>query len=412
LLDPIAPAESTIREMTATLSNRIACLRDEMSAWRRDLHSHPETAFEEHRTSALIAAKLQEFGIEVHRGLAGTGLVGTLRAGSGARAIGLRADMDALRIHEKNRFDYVSKIDGKMHACGHDGHIAMLLGAAKYLAEVRDFDGIVHFIFQPAEENEGGGRVMVEQGLFEKFPVEAVFALHNWPGLAVGQFGVRVGPIMAAFDVFEIEIHGVGCHAAMPQQGRDPIVCAANVVNALQGVVAREVDPLEAAVISVTQVHAGDSWNVIPDTVTLRGTVRSFQPRVQDMLEASLRRVVDGVCRGHRCSAAVTYDRRYPSTINTRREVQLSVAAMIDVVGAENVETDASPSMAAEDFAFLLQKRPGAYVFIGNGKDTPPLHSPHYDFNDEILTIGASYLACIARRALAQADFNSEDRND
>ncbi len=239
--------------------NRISAFQDEMTAWRRDLHAHPETAFEEHRTAEQVAKKLSEFGIEVHRGLAGTGVVGTLKAGQGRRAIGLRADMDALHIHEKNGFDHVSKNVGKMHACGHDGHTTMLLGAAKYLAETRNFDGVVHFIFQPAEENEGGGRVMVEQGLFDKFPVEAVFGMHNKPGLPVGKFGIRPGPMMAAYDRFEITIKGKGTHGAMPHLGTDPVVIAANIVTALQSIASRITDPIESVVVSVTQIHGGDT---------------------------------------------------------------------------------------------------------------------------------------------------------
>src|SRR5579885_2041592 len=275
--------------------NRIAAFHPDMTGWRRHIHAHPETAFEEHRTSDFVAGKLAELGIEVHRGLAGTGVVGTLRAGSGGRAIGLRADMDALHIREANGFEHRSTHEGRMHACGHDGHTAMLLGAARYLAETRRFDGIVHFIFQPAEENEAGGRVMVEQGLFERFPVEAVYGMHNWPGMPVGQFVVRPGPLLAAFDIFEIVVEGKGAHGAMPHTGIDPVVTAAQITLALQTIRSRSTHPLDGAVVSVTQVHGGDTWNVIPDEVVLRGTTRSFKPEVQDIIEHGIRRIAEGV---------------------------------------------------------------------------------------------------------------------
>ena len=265
--------------------NRIASFHKDMTAWRHDIHSHPETAFEEVRTADIVADKLKSFGIEVHRGLAKTGVVGVLRSGNGKRAIGLRADMDALDVHETNEFDHKSTIPGKMHACGHDGHTVMLLGAAKYLAETRNFDGTVYFIFQPAEENEGGGRVMVEEGLFDKFPVEGVYGMHNIPGIPVGRFAVRPGPMMAAYDIFEVVVKGVGAHGAMPHHGIDPVVVGSHIVTALQSIVARNVDPMDTAVVSTTQIHAGDTWNVIPQECTLRGTVRTFKKPVQDMIE-------------------------------------------------------------------------------------------------------------------------------
>src|SRR5215510_7534515 len=275
--------------------NRIASFHKDMTGWRHDIHSHPETAFEEVRTADIVAEKLKSFGLEVHRGLAKTGVVGVLRSGTSQRAIGLRADMDALDVHETNDFAHKSTIAGKMHACGHDGHTTMLLGAAKYLAATRNFSGTVHFIFQPAEENEGGGRVMVEEGLFEKFPVEAVFGMHNWPGIPVGQFAVRPGPFMAAFDVFEIKIDGSGTHAAMPHLGVDPIVAGSQVVSALQTIASRNTDPLDQLVISVRQFHAGDTWNVIPPRAILRGTVRTFRKEVQDATEAAMARIVRGI---------------------------------------------------------------------------------------------------------------------
>jgi amidohydrolase len=349
--------------------NRVAAFHEDMTAWRRRIHAHPETAFEEHRTAEFVASKLAEFGIEVHRGLAGTGVVGTLKAGAGKRSIGLRADMDALRIHEANGFEHRSTNEGKMHACGHDGHTTMLLGAARYLAETRRFDGTVHFIFQPAEEGEGGGRAMVEQGLFETFPVEAVYGMHNWPGLPVGRFAVRPGPMMASGDTFEITVTGKGAHAAMPHQGIDPIVVGAEIVGALQTIASRQASPLDSVVVSVAQFHAGHAHNVIPPQAVLTGTARSFKPALRDMLEESVRRIAEGIATAHGANAIVIYDRRYPATINSARETEIAAAAMAEVAGLENVERDLPPTMGSEDFAFMLQARPGAYVWIGNGGD-------------------------------------------
>jgi hippurate hydrolase len=384
--------------------NRIAEFHDDMTRWRREIHAHPETAFEERQTSEFVAARLAEFGIEVHRGLAGTGLVGTLKGRGGeGRAIALRADMDALHIHEKNGFAHASKNEGKMHACGHDGHTTMLLGAARYLAETRNFNGTVHFIFQPAEENEGGGRVMVEEGLFEKFPVEAVFGMHNWPGLPVGQAVVRPGPMMAAFDIFEIAVKGKGAHAAMPHQGIDPVPIAAQIVGGLQTITSRTVNPLESAVVSVTQIHGGDTWNVIPDEVVLRGTVRTFQPEIGEMVEARMRRIAESTAAAYGASVACRYERRYPPTINSPEETELAAAALAEIVGEGNVRRDVPPNMGSEDFAFMLQAKPGSYIWIGNGESGASLHNPGYDFNDEILPIGASYWARLVERTLGRA---------
>ncbi|MGQ0662392.1 MAG: M20 aminoacylase family protein [Pseudomonadota bacterium] len=381
--------------------NRIAAFHGDMTGWRRHLHAHPETAFEEKRTSDFVAARLAEFGIEVDRGLAGTGVVGTLKAGAGKRAIGLRADMDALHIHELNAFDHKSSNQGRMHACGHDGHTTMLLGAARYLAETRNFDGTVHFIFQPAEENEGGGRVMVDEGLFEKFPVEAVFGMHNWPGMPAGQFGARAGPMMAAFDVFEIVVTGKGTHAAMPHRGIDPVVAAAAMVGALQTIASRATNPLDAAVVSVTQIHAGDTWNVIPNQAVMRGTTRSFEPAVQDAIERDIRRIVDGIAAAHGTTAELRYERRYPPVVNAEPETEIAAATLVELVGKGDVKRDIEPTMGAEDFAFMLKAKPGCYVFIGNGA-SDPLHNPRYDFNDEILPLGASYWARLIERTLAR----------
>ena len=374
--------------------NRIAEFHDDMVAWRRDIHAHPETAFEEHRTSALVAERLASFGIEVHRGLAGTGVVGTLRNGPGP-SIGLRADMDALHVPEANEFDHASTNPGRMHACGHDGHTAMLLGAARYLAETRRFRGTVHFIFQPAEENEAGGKRMVEEGLFKQFPVDAVYGMHNWPGLAAGKFAVKAGPVMAASDHFEIIVTGHGAHAAMPHRGIDPVVAAAQMVTALQTISSRTIDPLDGVVVSVTQFHAGDTWNVIPERVMLRGTVRSFRPEVQDQAETALRRIAEGVAAAFGAGVDLTYQRLYPSTANTVAEAAIATRAAQAVVGEPQVDLDPVPSMGAEDFSFMLKEKPGCYVWLGNGPGEGgcTLHNPRYDFNDAILPVGASYWA-------------------
>jgi hippurate hydrolase len=382
--------------------NRIADFHADMTEWRRDIHAHPETAFEERRTAGVVAAKLAEFGVEVHRGLAGTGVVGTLRGNrAGGRAIVLRADLDALHIHEKNGFAHASKNEGRMHACGHDGHTTMLLGAARYLAETRNFAGTVHFVFQPAEENEGGARRMIEEGLFEKFPAEAVYGMHNWPGLPPGKFAVRPGPMMASFDIFEIVVAGKGAHAAMPHEGTDPVVIAAQLVTAFQAIVSRNTHPLESAVISVTQIHGGDTWNVIPDEVVLRGTTRTFKAEIQDLVERRMREVAESLCAAHGARMRWRYERRYPATVNAGHETETAAAVLTEIVGEENVRRDILPSMGSEDFAFMLQEKPGSYVWIGNGGNAN-LHNPGYDFNDEILTLGASYWARLVERVLAR----------
>jgi amidohydrolase len=382
---------------------RMVELHPEMTGWRHDLHAHPETAYEEERTAQFVADKLHGFGIEVHRGLAGTGVVGTLEGALGAGpAIGLRADLDALPIEEKNRFPHRSITAGKMHACGHDGHTTMLLGAARYLAETRRFAGTVHFIFQPAEENEGGARRMIEEGLFELFPMEAVFGLHNMPGLAVGEMAVRPGPFMAAYDIFEARLTGQGMHAAMPHLGKDALVAGAALVSALQIIVSRTVDPQDSLVVSVTQFHAGDTWNVIPEDVVIRGTLRSFRPEVQKAAEATLRRVVAGVAATHGISAEVRYEQRYPPTINDAKAAEFTARVMADVVGEAQVRLNERPLMASEDFACMLEVKPGAYVWLGNGPGEGGclLHNPHYDFNDAVLPLGASYWARLVEMRL------------
>lgn len=381
--------------------DRVAELRETMAEWRHRLHSYPETAFEEYQTAAFVAERLRAFGLEVNEGIAGTGVVGSLRCGDGP-AIGLRADMDALPITEATNLPYCSTRSGKMHACGHDGHTAMLLGAAQYLSETRAFSGTVHFIFQPAEESAGGGRVMVEQGLFDKFPVERVFGMHNWPGLPAGTFAARTGPMMAACDSFEIAIIGKGCHAAMPHLGSDTILVASAVVGALQTIVSRSKDPVETAVVSVTQFNAGEALNIIPERAVLRGTVRSFSERVQDQVESCMRQLVEGLAVAHGCQGELTYRRKYPATVNSAAETEMAAAAAARVVGRDHVVIDPPPTMGSEDFSFMLRVKPGSYIWLGSGRtgDDPSLHNPQYDFNDDVLSLGASYWATLVEQSL------------
>jgi amidohydrolase len=374
--------------------NRIAEFQDEMTEWRRHIHAHPETAFEEHRTAAFVAGKLESFGIDIHQGLARTGVVGTLKGAHGdGPAIGLRADMDALDIQETADRDYASQNEGKMHACGHDGHTTMLLGAARYLSETRNFAGTVHFIFQPAEEFAGGGREMVEDGLFDLFPVETVWGMHNFPGQPLGTFGVCPGPAMAAADTFDIRLKGQGTHAAFPHMGTDVMVAAGQLITALQTVASRSMDPMEQVVLSVTQMHAGDTYNIIPEEITLKGTVRSFKPEVQDIAETSMRKIAAGIGAAFGISIEIEYRRGYPATVNDPTESDYAASVAADVVGEENVMTGLPPKMGAEDFSFMLNERPGCYIWIGNGPGEGGcyLHNPGYDFNDEALAIGASY---------------------
>lgn len=388
-----------------TVIERIQSRLPSLVALRHELHAHPELGFEEHRTSERVAEWLRAAGLEVHRGLAGTGVVGTLRRGSGSRAIGLRADMDALPIQEANPVPHRSRLDGKMHACGHDGHTAMLLGAAEYLAASGRFDGTLHFIFQPAEETVGGARVMIEEGLLDRFPMDAVFGMHNWPGLPAGQFAVHAGPVMACADTFDIRVRGHGAHAAMPHQGRDPIAAASALVQGLQTVVSREVDPADPAVLSITRFHAGEAYNVIPDLAEIGGTVRAFRPEVQDRIETALERQCAGLSTTFGVQAGLDYRRGYPPTVNSATEAALCREVAASLVGRENVRTDLPPSMGAEDFAYFLRERPGAYIWIGNGPGEGGcmLHNPHYDFNDGVLGLGASYWVRLAERLLAPA---------
>jgi len=378
--------------MSINLTPGIEAIVTDMTSWRRDLHAHPETAFEEHRTAAMVAEKLTEFGLEVHTGLAKTGVVGVLKNGEGP-AIGLRADMDALFIEEQTGLDYASTHQGKMHACGHDGHTAMLLGAAKHLAATKAFKGTVVFIFQPAEEGEGGAKVMVEEGLFDQFPVDAVYGLHNWPGMDLGTFAIKAGPIMAAYDSFEAEITGHGAHGGMPHLGVDPVVVSAQVISAWQSIVSRTIDPQDAAVISVTQLNAGDAFNVIPDVVRLKGAVRSFCADVRDHVWARMDQLGQGICAGYGAEFFLKSHRSYPATVNADTEAGLASLAAAAVVGHQGVDHHPTPSMGAEDFAYMLQARPGCYVWMGNGPGEGGcmLHNPKYDFNDDALAIGASY---------------------
>ncbi len=379
----------------------IQAMQGELTAWRHDFHAHPELAFEEHRTSDLVADRLASFGLEVHRGVGRTGVVGTLRRGSSGRRVGLRADMDALPIEEGNSFDHRSRTPGKMHACGHDGHTTMLLGAARYLAEHGNFDGTIQFIFQPAEEAAGGARVMLRDGLFQRFPVDSVFAMHNWPGLPAGQIRSRPGPMWASFDIFDIDVHGIGSHGAMPHFGRDPIVAMSDLVGALQTVVSRNVDPLRPAVVSVTKVRAGDAYNVVPDSAYLGGGVRCFLPEVQQEIRKRMESLVEGVCKAYGARGQLNYRTAYPALVNDREQTEFAMGVAAEVVGQQNVGK-ARLLLASEDFAFMLEKVPGCYLLIGNGEERGGcmIHNSNYDFNDDILPVGTSFWVRLAESFL------------
>jgi len=382
--------------------NRIADLQPEMQGWRRDFHQHPELRFEEQRTAEQVAKLLRSWGLEVHTGIATTGVVGVLRAGSGKRSIGLRADMDALPMPEETGLPYASVTPGRMHACGHDGHTSMLLGAAKYLAETKNFDGTVHFIFQPGEEGGAGARLMMEEGLFTRFPCDAVYGLHNDPTLPLGEADIRDDVMMAASDRFFVTIKGAGGHASRPHACLDPIVVGAQIVTALQTIVARRVDPLESAVISVTQFHSGTAENVIPDEAKLVGTVRTLIPAVQDLVEASMRRVVETTAAAHDAVAEFTYRRGYPPTTNHAEQARRAARAAETVLGGR-VHRDLPPVMGAEDFSFMLLDRPGAYIKLGQAQGTKGAHEVHtvkYDFNDDLLPVGASFFATLVEQEL------------
>ncbi|RIK96195.1 MAG: amidohydrolase [Burkholderiales bacterium] len=403
------------------LVDRIAEFHDEICALRRDLHAHPELGFAEVRTSETIASRLAQWGIPVHRGLGGTGVVGivqgradtergsTERAATG-RAIGLRADMDALPITERNGFAHASTNPGRMHACGHDGHVAMLLAAARHLAKHRDFDGTVYLIFQPAEEGGGGARAMIRDGLFERFPMDAVFGLHNWPGLAVGDFALCAGPMMGSSNEFRITVRGRGSHAALPHDGADPVPVACQIVQGLQTIITRNKRPVEAAVLSVTMIHAGETTNVVPDIATMQGTVRTFTTQAIDLIERRMREIASHTARAFDCEAEVEFARNYPPTINHERETAFCREVARDLVGAGRVGAF-EPTMGAEDFAYFLLEKPGCYLMLGNGdgehragghgEGPCTLHNPNYDFNDDLIPLGAAYWVRLVERWFA-----------
>ena len=380
-------------------------------ALRRDIHAHPELCFEEARTADLVAAKLTEWGIPVHRGLGGTGVVGIVKNGTSDRAVGLRADMDALPMQEFNTFAHASKHAGKMHACGHDGHTAMLLAAARHFAKNRHFDGTVYLIFQPAEEGGGGAREMIKDGLFEKFPMEAVFGMHNWPGGQVGRFAVSPGPVMASTAEFRITIRGKGGHGAMPHLGTDPVPVACQMVQAFQTIVSRNMKPIDAGVVSVTMIHSGEATNVIPDSCELQGTVRAFRDEVQDLIEQRMKKIAEHICAAHDAVCEFEFHRNYPATVNSAAEAEFARKVMGSIVGEANVQVQ-EPTMGAEDFAFMLQAKPGAYAFIANGDGSHRemghgggpcmLHNPSYDFNDDLIPLGATYWVRLAEEWLAK----------
>lgn len=389
------------------IAPEIQALQADMQRWRRHIHQHPETAFEETATAQLIADLLQQAGIEVHQGLAKTGVVGVLRRGNSRNSIALRADMDALYIEEQNRFDHASCHSGKMHACGHDGHCAMLLGAASYLAKHGRFDGTVYFIFQPAEECRAGALQMIDEGLFEQFPAQRVFGMHNFPDVPAGHFAVKTGPMMASFDCFEITLKGQATHAAMPHLGNDVLVAAAHLVTQLQTIVSRRIDPADSAVVSVTQIHGGNTWNALPDAAVIRGTFRSFKNTVRDQLEQGIRQLAQSVAQGFGIHADILFNPEnpgYPVTINSPAETASAIRAAIAVAGETCVDTAPTPSMGAEDFAFMLQQKPGCYIWIGNGSSQGNclLHNPNYDFNDEILPLGAAYWVKLVENELPE----------
>ena len=382
--------------------NRFAELHDEIAAWRRDYHRHPEILYDVHRTAADVAAKLRAVGCdEVMEGIGRTGVVAVVRGqdGDGGRTIGLRADMDALPIQEESGKPWVSTTPGKMHACGHDGHTAMLLGAARYLAETRRFGGTAVLIFQPAEEGGAGGRAMVEDGLMDRFGIEEVFGMHNMPGLPLGHFAIRPGPLMAATDQFTLDIEGHGGHAAKPNATIDPIVVGSAIVQALQSVVARNVDPLGSAVISVTTFHGGEAFNVIPQRAKLTGTARSLDPLVRDLLERRMREIVQNVAAAFGATAHFHYERNYPVTVNHAEQTLKAIEIAREVAGDAHVEPNVSPVMGGEDFSYMLEARPGAFIFVGNG-DTAGLHHPAYDFNDAAIPYGASYWVRLVERLM------------
>jgi amidohydrolase len=394
----------TRKELSMPIVNRVADLHSDITAWRRDIHAHPELLYDVHRTAASVAEKLKSFGCdEVVTGIGRTGVVGVIHGSKTAtgprKVIGLRADMDALPIEEATGVPYKSTVPGKMHACGHDGHTAMLLGAARYLAETRNFAGSTVVIFQPAEEGGAGGKAMIQDGLMDRFEIGEVYGMHNYPGLPVGQFAIRPGSIMAAADHLRIDIEGIGGHAARPHLTVDTVMVGAQIVNQLQAIVSRNVDPLHSAVISICMFHAGNADNVLPQTAQLQGTARSLTPAVQDLLEKRTREVVEGVARLHGAKATLHYRRGYPVLVNHERETDFAAGVAAEIVGSDKVDTDVAPVMGAEDFSFMLNARPGAFIFVGNG-NSAGLHHPAYDFNDEVIPVGTSYWVRLVETAL------------
>jgi len=383
--------------------DQIKTYENDLSNWRRDIHAHPELGFEENRTADLVAEKLQAWGIDVHRGLGKTGVVGTLRVGNSTQTIGLRADMDALPMAEHNTFDHRSHYDGKMHACGHDGHTVMLLGAARYLADTQNFEGCIHFIFQPAEEGIGGAKAMIADGLFEQFPMDAVYGMHNRPGLAVGQFAIRPGAMMAGGAFFDIHITGQGSHGARPEASIDPVVIAAQLTTALQTIVSRNANPTDTVVLSVTRLQAGDAYNVIPNDAQLGGTVRVFSRTSMQFVEQRMRELAAGIATAFGATITVDFRETFLPLVNTPEEATFAAGVAAAIVGEDKVDRNRALIMASEDFSYMLDVCPGAYINIGNGEDrySCQVHNPHYDFNDDVLSLGATYWARLAETKLA-----------
>ena len=395
------------------IPDSISAIVGPIRAIRRDIHAHPELKFEENRTAEIVSSALRGFGIdEIHTGLGKTGVVGILRGRPGSKMLGLRADMDALPMTELNAFEHKSQYAGKMHACGHDGHTATLLAAAKVMSADRDFAGSVAFIFQPAEEGGGGAKAMIVDGLFERFPCDAVFAIHNWPGLRVGEFGLNPGAMMASSNEFEITVCGKGAHAAMPHLGVDPVLIASHLIQAFQSLVSRETKPIDATVVSVTQINAGEATNVIPDTCVMKGTVRTFSAQALDTIEQGMARICNQLPLAFNAHADFSFLRNYPPTINHAKEAMLAADVAAEIVGESMVQRHVEPTMGAEDFAYMLQEKPGAYIFLGNGDTSGPhrsaghglgpctLHNPSYDFNDDLIPIGATFWQLLAKRFL------------
>jgi amidohydrolase len=386
--------------------NSIAALHPEMTAWRHDLHAHPELSLRESRTSAVVREKLVDFGVdEVITGMATHGVVGVIRAGSSNRAIGLRADMDALPIQEETGLPHASRNPGAMHACGHDGHTAMLLGAAKYLAETRNFDGTVYLIFQPAEEFEGGADMMVKDGLFDRCPMEKIYGLHNWPGAKTGTFLWRTGAMMAAVGFFDIVVTGKGSHGAFPHQGIDPIMVSAQIIGALQTIVSRSIEPIEGSVVSIGSISGGEAHNILPERVVMKGTARWYKAEVGDQIEAGMNRLVKGIAESFGATAELRFCRHAPATVNDAEATALATGAARTVAGADGVKEMKAPTMGGEDFAYMLNAKQGAYLMLGaaRGEHDPQLHHPKYDFNDAILPVGASWWATLVEQQLAKA---------